>query len=553
MGGRGGGGKWGGGRGGGAEGGGVGDVRGGGRNQRRGQNNVRETREDVKKFLTFYKRTKSICIDLYCPAFYKRKPYYDELADFVHDILCPTAKLRDDLQDVQLHPVKKNLFIKFKSVESRDNVAERLSGEGLEWPAFSTKVQGWAMDKPIVFVRVLGASPESSMQDVKGVMSQYGEVLEVRKGQLSRKLPNVTNGTWTVRIILGEDKVIPSFVFVKDDGEIWQLAHDNQETICWQCGKQGHIGSRCKEKAVSIEHDLVAVGQQDGQLEGVPVAPIQTWAHVVRGVGGQQQGDAERVAAAKAAADKAAAEKAAAERKAAADKALNDELEKEAAQMAATEREAAQKAAADKEAARIAAADKAAQLAADNKGVADDVEKVVAQVAENEAAKKADAESEADQKAAAEEEAAQNVVADKAAQKADDDQAAQMVAEKGVEEETDSLKSVSITSPSDNILNPAKLSKLGTGSAVPTSCESVLGSSPDLPHKDARGVPSSDLSASQSLGVEKVEEVFTQYGSSISPYPSSGQGKNESAEFESFSDAGSSNAMRPDSATSDLE
>ena len=126
------------------------------------------------------------------------------------------------------------------------------------------------------------------MKDVKDVLSQYGEVLEVRKGQLSRKLPNVTNGTWTVRMIVGEDKVIPSFVFVKDDGEIWQLAHDNQETICWQCGKRGHIGSRCKEKAVSIEHDLVSAGQQDGQLEGVPAAPVQTWAHVVRGVGGRQ-------------------------------------------------------------------------------------------------------------------------------------------------------------------------------------------------------------------------------------------------------------------------
>ena len=68
-----------------------GGVKGpGGNGQRRGNPNVRETREDVKKFLTFYKRTKSICIDLYGPPFYKRKPYYDELADFVYDILCPS-------------------------------------------------------------------------------------------------------------------------------------------------------------------------------------------------------------------------------------------------------------------------------------------------------------------------------------------------------------------------------------------------------------------------------------------------------------------------------
>lgn len=158
----------------------------GGNNQRRRGYNVRETREDVKKFLTFYKRTKSICIDLYQPAFYRKKPQYDELADFVYDILCPTAQLRADLEDVQLHPVKKNLFIKFRSEISRDTVADMLAGEGLEWPAFETRVQGWAMDKPVVFVRVLGASPESRQEDIKGVMGQYGEVIEVRKGQLSK-------------------------------------------------------------------------------------------------------------------------------------------------------------------------------------------------------------------------------------------------------------------------------------------------------------------------------------------------------------------------------
>ena len=70
----------------------------------------------------------------------------------MYDILCPTTQLRADLEDVQLHPVKKHLLIKFKSVLSRDAVAEKLAGDGLEWPAFNTKVQGWVMDKPVMFV-----------------------------------------------------------------------------------------------------------------------------------------------------------------------------------------------------------------------------------------------------------------------------------------------------------------------------------------------------------------------------------------------------------------
>ena len=92
------------------------------------QSNARnKDREDVKKFLTYYKRTNSLCIDLYGPAFYKRKPFYDELAEFVYDILCPTDLLRADLEDVQLHPVKKHLLIKFKNKEARDEVAAKLS------------------------------------------------------------------------------------------------------------------------------------------------------------------------------------------------------------------------------------------------------------------------------------------------------------------------------------------------------------------------------------------------------------------------------------------
>ena len=142
----------------------------GGNNGGGGQANVRSNREDVKKFLTYYKRTNSICIDLYGPAFYKRKPFYDELAEFVYDILCPSDLLRADLEDVQIHPVKKHLLVKFKTQEARDAVAERLAGDGLEWPVFHTKVQGWAVDKPEMFVRILGSSPLTTKAEIKHVM-----------------------------------------------------------------------------------------------------------------------------------------------------------------------------------------------------------------------------------------------------------------------------------------------------------------------------------------------------------------------------------------------
>ena len=540
MGGRGGGGwRGGGGRGG----GGVTGGQGTGGNQ--GPGHTRESRENVKKFLTFYKRTKSICIDLYCPAFYKRKPYYDELADFVYDILCPNNQMRADLVDVQLHPVKKNLFIKFKTVQVRDAVAERLAGEGLEWPAFNTKVQGWAMDKPMVFVRVLGSSPESSMQDVKNVMSQYGEVLEVRKGKLSNKLPHVTNGTWTVRLIVGEGKVIPSFVFVNDDGEIWQLAHDNQETICWQCGQQGHIGSRCNQRAVSIEHDLLAADQGGG---AAPAPPVQTWAHVVRGGAAvvqrvqdegaqrrladneqrvaaeaeQRQGELagaeqrEREAAVQREKDTEQREGEAAELR---ERKATERRQREADELQQKETDKTEQGLGDKSVFEKKAAVKVANVAANEPELAvEPVATPVEGLAPVEGAAPMKELKTSQMVVEVSSEVGVGVGMEPTEQV--DNEVAKLLASVGgtaaavdfdLEEELSSLKSVKIFSPSDNIVNPAKVLRLEVGSAVLGSGDPQLGSSPDLHHKD--------------------------------PRPSQSQ----STDVESLSDAGSSNAFRPGS------
>ena len=90
------------------------------------------------------------------------------------------------------------------------------------------------------------------------------------------------------------------------------------------------------------------------------------------------------------------------------------------------------------------------------------------------------------------------------------------------------MKTVTIKAPIDcifNPANPAKLSKL-TGTAVASSSEAIMGSSPDLPHKLAH--VSSDFEGSS--------------------------GQDQLSEFSMpFTDPGSSNAMRPDSASMDLE
>ena len=61
--------------------GGGGAVGGGGAS--RPQQNVRDKKEEIKNFLGFYKRTDSVCIDLYQPEFFRRKPTWEEMALFV--------------------------------------------------------------------------------------------------------------------------------------------------------------------------------------------------------------------------------------------------------------------------------------------------------------------------------------------------------------------------------------------------------------------------------------------------------------------------------------
>ena len=248
---------------------------GGGGGRRGARTNGREGDDDVRKFLSFYKRKNSVCVDLYLPAFYQKKPSYDDLAEFVYSVLSVGGTsshhvLRAGVQDIQLHPVKKLLFIKFTEQQLRDEVAVRLQA-GLVWPAFDTTVTGWSMDKPVERVRVLGTSPETDQAGIRKVLGQYGDILDCQKGFISKKLPGCTNGIWTVKLLLKAGMSLPPFLIMKDEGEVWQLA-TGEASVCWKCGKAGHIGDKCRQAVNVLAESLAspAVGDQP------------SWAHVVK-------------------------------------------------------------------------------------------------------------------------------------------------------------------------------------------------------------------------------------------------------------------------------
>ena len=98
-----------------------------------------KNREDIRNFLNFYKRKNSVCIDLYQQAFYAKKPNWEGLDEFVYFVMSvgstsASGIIRAAVKDVQLHPVKKLLFLKFTDQQIRDEVSTRLQA-GLVWPS----------------------------------------------------------------------------------------------------------------------------------------------------------------------------------------------------------------------------------------------------------------------------------------------------------------------------------------------------------------------------------------------------------------------------------
>ena len=233
----------------------------------------------VSKFMTFMNRKNTLMIELYERAFYTRKPGWDLLANFVYNDLCPTDELRQNLEDVQFHPVKMIIFIKFRSEVIRDQVVTRLQTmNGVLWTDYGVSVRGHSLDANVKIIRILGVSPETTAEDIKTTFVEVGvgEVVDLRRGYLDpRRLPGVTNGTWLARVkILDPNKHIPPYIIRREEGELWSLNFEGRRFVCWKCGSPDHIGDKCKDQERTFEE---VFGD-----EGEDVAPL-SWAAVVKG------------------------------------------------------------------------------------------------------------------------------------------------------------------------------------------------------------------------------------------------------------------------------
>ena len=248
----------------------------------------------VAKFMTFFQRKCSLVIEMYEGSFYRQKPNWDRIAEFIYNDLCNTPELRKSVQDVQFHPVKMLLFIRFSDEQLRDDTVTRLqSAVGVTWTEYRVKVKGYSLDAQVKFIRLLGVSPETGEEEIKRTFVDVGigEVMDIKKGLLDvGRLPGVTNGTWTLRVkIFDPDLIIPSYIHRRDEGELWSLNFEGRVFCCWKCGSGNHIGDKCRDQTRTFDEIFSGVNENEKDF----VKP--TWAAVVRSGQGDTEEQSNRV------------------------------------------------------------------------------------------------------------------------------------------------------------------------------------------------------------------------------------------------------------------
>ena len=73
---------------------------------------------------------------------------------------------------------------------------------------------------------------------------------------------------------MDQDKVLPSYVYRRDEGELWSLNFKGRVWACWKCGGLGHIGDKCSSQET---FDEIFNGSMSDENFEKP-----TWAVVVR-------------------------------------------------------------------------------------------------------------------------------------------------------------------------------------------------------------------------------------------------------------------------------
>ena len=213
---------------------------------------------DDEKLFNFFKRKNSICMNLtYVPG----PVNLDDAAAFVSDVLKVPKEL---FVAIQLHPVRKYLMVKVEEVFVSE--LEEKAKQGVVWTKTNTRVTGWRCDTRTTEITLFGVSPDKTEEEIKIVLSQFGEVkTEIQWGKLRGFDGKVRDGTLKLRIELSKD--LPPYIMFAEEGEIWKITSNVIVNCCWKCSKPGHIGRLCPEARAPRTWANAAGGRDQSQWQ----------------------------------------------------------------------------------------------------------------------------------------------------------------------------------------------------------------------------------------------------------------------------------------------
>ena len=193
---------------------------------------------------TFFKRKHSILIDLSSVNQFVTR---EDQVDIVKNVMKIETS---DLVDISLNTIKRYLIIKLKDEATQLRVHDAMENGAFVWQKHNLTLKGWLCNVRVTSIKIYGISPETSDEDVRTIMSNYGIVKFFRRGHF-KEFRGVTDGTATVKMVLNsEDETrfekLPPYLMFKEAGEIWQFESSViPRKSCWRCQNQGHIGRFC--------------------------------------------------------------------------------------------------------------------------------------------------------------------------------------------------------------------------------------------------------------------------------------------------------------------
>ena len=196
--------------------------------------------------VNFLKRSNTLCLDI-AEAFPGPKVPQAEWVDFIIEDVCEPA----EVVETSFHSITGLLLLKVKTEDKFQSLLKKAE-KGILWKKVNKHVFGWSTQDHLSAVRIINVTCHMDFDAIRQKMEEFGQVVHFNVGY-HKKMPDVMDGSITVKMKLRKGVAIPSFIEMSEMGECLQLYNEHTTRVCFKCTKPGHIAAFCRNKAKIVD------------------------------------------------------------------------------------------------------------------------------------------------------------------------------------------------------------------------------------------------------------------------------------------------------------